>query len=104
MWGYSRLHYLQSVTSHLGAKGKKALMRELLTTNIVRKYARKARDYKLRYHGYILDITKAQDASAGNFCIEHITKLVKNHRYALDSDTASLPTLNVTIEESLIRP
>jgi hypothetical protein len=51
-------------------------MRELLTTNRCRKYARKARDYKLTYE-YILDITKApQDASAGKkFRIEHITKL-----------------------------
>jgi hypothetical protein len=57
----------------------------LLTTNRFRKHARKARDYKLTYE-CIVDITEAQDASAGKFRIEHITKLVKNHRSALDSD------------------
>jgi hypothetical protein len=57
----------------------------MLTTNRFRKHARKARDHKLTYE-CIVDVTKAQDASAGKFRIEHMTNLLKNHRSALDSD------------------
>ncbi len=88
-WGYSKLHYRRNINDavalHLDANVRKALARELLTTNRFRKHAMKARDYELTYE-HILDVTKAQDASAGKFRIEHITKLVKNHRSALDSD------------------
>ena len=77
-WAYSKLHYRRNindaVTAHgLDANIKKALTRELLTTNRVRKHARKARDHKLTYT-YILDITKAQVASAGKFHIEHTSQ------------------------------
>jgi hypothetical protein len=88
-WGCSKLHCRRNIndaaTAHLDANIKKALTRELLTTNRFRKHARKARDYELTRE-CIVDVTKAQDASAGKFRIEHITKLVKNHRSALDSD------------------
>jgi hypothetical protein len=88
-WGCSKLHHRRNTNDaaalHLDANVRKALARELLTTNRFRKHARKARDHKLTCE-CILDVTKAQDASAGKFRIEHVTKLVKNHRSALDSD------------------
>jgi hypothetical protein len=88
-WGYSKLRYRRdindAVAAHLDTNVKKALTRELLTDSQIRKYARKASDYKLTY-AYILAITQAQNSLAGKFCIEQITKLVKNHRLALDSD------------------
>jgi hypothetical protein len=49
-------------------------------------YCGHKKSYYVLTYEYIVDITKAQDASAGKFRIEHITKLVKNHRSALDSD------------------
>jgi hypothetical protein len=74
-WGYSKLpvHYRRNknvgVSAHLDANVKKALTRELLTTNRFRNYARKARDYKLTYEYILAPLTQAQDASAGKLLL-----------------------------------
>jgi ribosomal protein L17 len=66
---------------------KKALSRELITVNRIRKFARKARNYKLTY-AYLSAMAKSDNASAAKERIEHITKLFKQHRSALDADYA----------------
>jgi hypothetical protein len=90
-WGYSKLRYRRDindgVASHIKENVKKALSRELITVNRIRKFARKARDYKLTY-AYLSAMAKSDDASAAKERIEHITKLFKQHRSALDADYA----------------
>ena len=90
-WGYSKLRFRRdindAVSAHLETNVEKALDREVLTINRIRKYARKARDYQLTY--FIMSEQEKADAGAtsgGKFRIEHITKLVKTHRSALAAD------------------
>jgi hypothetical protein len=65
---------------------KAALSREVLTINRIRKFARKARDYKLTY-SYLGALADGEDASASaKGRIEHLTKQFKQHRSALDAD------------------
>jgi hypothetical protein len=61
------------------------LSREILTINRIRKFAQKARDYKLTYL-YLVALADGEDASAAKDRIEHLTKLFKQHRSALDAD------------------
>jgi hypothetical protein len=88
-WGYSKLRYRRdindAISSHLVENVKKALTREILTTSRIRKYARKARDYKLTYL-FLLETTSEDDGTAGKFRIEHIKKMVKTHRSAIGAD------------------
>jgi hypothetical protein len=90
-WGYSKLRYRRDindgVAAHIKENVKKALSRELITVNRIRKFARKARDYKLTY-AYLSAMAKSDDASAAKERIEHITKLFKQHRLALDANYA----------------
>ena len=59
----------------------------MLTTNRIRKFARKIREYKLTY-SLVFHMSDGEDASAGKGDVEHITKLFKVHRSAMDADYA----------------
>ena len=63
----------------------KSLDREVLTLNRMRKFARKAREYKLTY-ALLFHMADGKDASAGKDDIKHIKKLFKVHRSAMDAD------------------
>ena len=88
-WGYAKLRFRRgindAVASHLEENVKAALSREVLTINRIRKFARKARDYKLTY-SYLVALADGEDASAAKARIEHLTKLFKQHRSAIDAD------------------
>jgi hypothetical protein len=88
-WGYAKLRFRRgindAVASHLEENVKAALSREVLTISRMRKFARKARDYKLTY-SYLVALADGEDASAAKGRIEHLTKLFKQHRSALDAD------------------
>ena len=62
-----------------------SLNQQVLTVNRIRKYARKAREYKLTY-SLIFDINDGETGSTSKDDIEHITKEFKAHRSAMDSD------------------
>jgi hypothetical protein len=64
---------------------KAALSCEVLTINRIRKFARKARDHKLTC-SYLVALADGEDASAAKGRIEHLTKLFKQHRSALDAN------------------
>ena len=82
-WGYSKIfyrkHFNDGVATNLTKNVEKALSREVLTVNRLRKFARKACDYKLTYASF-------EDASATKTKIEKISKAFKAHRSALDAD------------------
>jgi hypothetical protein len=88
-WGYAKLRFRHGINdaaaSHLEENVKAALSREVLTINRICKFARKARDYKLTY-SYLVALSDDEDASAAKGRIEHLTKLLKQHRSALDAD------------------
>jgi hypothetical protein len=88
-WGYSKLrfwkHFNDAVPRHLEENVEKALSTDILTINRMRKFARKARDYKLTY-AFLIDQAGGKDASAAKDEIEHITKMFKAHRSAMDAD------------------
>jgi hypothetical protein len=88
-WGYAKLRFCcglnDAVASHLEENVKAALSREVLTINRLCKFAHKARDYKLTY-SYLVALADGEDASAAKGCIEHLTKLFKQHWSALDAD------------------
>ena len=52
-WGYSKLRFRQdfndAIAKNIKANVLKSLDREVLTTNCIRKFARKAGEYKLTY-------------------------------------------------------
>ena len=58
----------------------------MITTNRIRKFARKAREYKLTYSLVFYQGEDNAIASKGKDEIGHITKLFKAHRSAMDSD------------------
>ena len=89
-WGYAKLTYQKKindgVAAHLEEHVKKTLSTEdVLTINRTRKFARKARDYKLTYF-FLIQMTNSAMAKTGNkgrvakAAIEHIVKFntVKN--------------------------
>jgi hypothetical protein len=96
-WGYAKLTYRKrindGVAAHLEANVKKALStKDVLTINRTRKFARKARDYKLTYF-YLFQMVSTAIAEGGDGrvakqAIEKIVKAFKVHRCALDSDYA----------------
>jgi hypothetical protein len=97
-WGYAKLTYRKKINdgiaAHLEENVKKALStEEVLTINRTRKFARKARDYKLTYYFLIRMCDSAlakvgEDGRVAKDAIEHIVKAFKVHRCALDSDYA----------------
>ena len=88
-WGYLKLrfrkHINDEVPSDLEENVEKALSTDMLTLNRSRKFACKARDYKLTY-AFLINKAGGKDATAGKNEIEHITKMFKAHRSAMDSD------------------
>jgi hypothetical protein len=109
-WGYAKLKYRKEINDglaqHLEANVRRALCpEETLTLKRTRKFARKAREYKLTYF-FLIRMTELQEAQGdtteGNTSaeterlaketIESITKAFKAHRCALDSDYAFIRT------------
>ena len=90
-WGYSKLRFRQdfndAIASNLKGNVIKLLDQQVLTLNRLRKFARKAREYKLTY-SLLFHLSDENDGSAGKDDIEHITKVFKAHRSAMDSDYA----------------
>jgi hypothetical protein len=97
-WGYAKLTYRKKindgVAANLAENVKKALSTvDVLTINRTRKFARKARDYKLTYL-FLIRMTDSalamtgEDGRVAMQAIEHIVKAFKVHRCALDSDYA----------------
>ena len=97
-WGYTKLRFCQHFNNMTAVNLDKSvcasLSSDVVTQACVNKFIRKARDYKLTYL-FLLDQTKASDGSANRqqnislhtqAKIEHIIKLFKQHRSALDSD------------------
>jgi hypothetical protein len=94
-WGYSKLTYRKrindGVAAHLEGNVKKALCtKDVLTISRTRKFARKARDYKLTYY-YLFQMVLTAIAEGGKGrmakdAIEKIVKAFKVHQCALDSD------------------
>ena len=89
-WGYSKLRFWKdfndAVAANLRDNVMKSLDRQVITTNRIRKSARKAREYKLTYALIFYLGEDNEIASKGKDEIEHITKLFKAHRSAMDSD------------------
>ena len=88
-WGYGKLRFRcefnDAIAMHLKANVLKSLDRSVITINRVRKFARKAREYKLTYSLLIRE-ADGKDTTASKDEIEHITKLFKVHRSAIDAD------------------
>jgi hypothetical protein len=106
-WGYAKLKFRKEINDglavHLEANVKKALSpTETLTINRTRKFARKAREYKLTYFFLFSMLTQtdltpgstlgADDQRLAKETIESITKAFKAHRCALDSNYAFIRT------------
>jgi hypothetical protein len=101
-WGYAKLKYRKEINdglaAHLEKNVKKALSpEETLTIYRTRKFARKAREYKLTYFFLISCLTQVQEGTNGGErlakeTIEGITKAFKAHRCALDSNYAFIRT------------
>ena len=88
-WGYAKLRFRRdfndAIAKNLKANTMKSLDRDVITTNRVRKFARKTREYKSTY-ALLIHIAGGKDATARKDDIEHITKLFKAHRSAMDAD------------------
>ena len=81
-----RQDFNDAVAANLRDNVMKSLDRQVITTNRIRKFARKAREYKLTYALIFYLGEDNEIASKGKDEIEHITKLFKAHRSAMDSD------------------
>ena len=90
-WGYSKLRFQRdfndAIAKNLKQNVLKSLDRSVLTTNRIRKFVRKAREYKLTY-ALIFHLANDKDSSGGKDNNEHITKAFKAHRLARDTDYA----------------
>ena len=88
-WGYSKLRFRfkfnNGLAKDLTKNVEKSLDTKVLTKNRVRKYARKAREYKLTY-SLFSHFGSSQTATAIKSDIEYITKVFKVHRSAIDAD------------------
>jgi hypothetical protein len=101
-WGYAKLKYWKEINdgiaAHLEENVKKVLSPEsTLTISRTRKFARKAREYKLTCFFLISMLTQTDSARGGDErlakeTIESITKAFKAHRCALDSNYAFIRT------------
>ena len=89
-WGYSKLKFRtdfnDAVAINLRGNVIQSLGTCVLTLNRVRKFARKAREYKLTY-ALLFHLADGEElSSTGKDEIEHIKRLFKAHCSALDSD------------------
>ena len=89
-WGYGKLRFRidfnDAVASHLKDNVMKSLDASVLTLNRIRKFARKAREYKLTYSLLFHCEESGKEERTGKDTIEHLTKLFKAHRSAMDAD------------------
>ena len=89
MWGYSKLRFRSdfndAVASNLKQNVIKSLDHEVITKGRIRKFARKAREYKLTY-ALLFHVSDGAKGSVAKDVIEHLTKAFKAHRSALDAD------------------
>ena len=90
-WGYSKLRFRRDFNDAIAKNIKQSVLklldRSVLITNRIRKFVRKAREYKLIY-ALIFHLADSKDTSTGKDEIEHITKAFKAHRLAMNSDYA----------------
>ena len=88
-WGYAKLRFRcdfnDAIAMKLRTNVLKSIDRSVVTIDRIRKFARKAREYKLTY-SLLIHEADGKDATAMKDEIEHITKLFKVHRSAMDSD------------------
>ena len=88
-WGYAKLRFRRdfndAIAMNLRTNVLKSIDRSVVTIDRIRKFARKAREYKLTY-SLLIHEADGKDATAMKDEIEHITKLFKVHRSAIDSD------------------
>ena len=81
-WGYSKLRFCQdfnnTVAKNLKANVLKSLDREVLDINRIRKFVRKAREYKLTY-SLMCVMADGGKKAAKKSDIEYITKVFKVH-------------------------
>ena len=89
MWGYSKLRFWSdfndAVASNLKQNVIKSLDHEVITLGRIRKFARKARKYKLTY-ALLFHVSDGAKGLVAKDVIEHLTKAFKSHRSALDAD------------------
>ena len=89
-WGYSKLRFRRDFNDAIPVNLKRNIVqlldRGVLTTDRIRKFARKAREYKLTYALILYIGDEDSTGTKGNDHIEHVTKLFKTHRSAMDSD------------------
>ena len=81
-----RIDFNDAVAINLKRNVLRSLGADVLTLDRVRKFARKAREYKLTY-ALLFHLADGEELnSTGKDEIEHITKLFKAHRSAMDAD------------------
>ena len=81
-----RIEFNDAVAINLRRNVLRSMGSDVLTLNRVRKFARKAREYKLTY-ALLFHLADGEELnSTGKDEIEHITKLFKAHRSAMDAD------------------
>ena len=66
------------ICKHLNENVMKALDRSCVTKKRIRKYARKAREYKLTYN-LLSQLSTSEDTEVDKSIIEHLTKVFKVH-------------------------
>ena len=89
-WGYSKLRFQinfnDAVARNLKENVVRSLSSDVLTVDRVRKFAKKAREYKLTY-ALLFHLSDGEElGSIDKDKIEHIIKLFKAHRSAMDAD------------------
>lgn len=88
-WGYSKMRFRNDFNDgqrkNLAANVERALSPDTLTKERIRKFARKAREYKLTY-AYLIEKNNGSTDRVKRDSIEKITKIFKQHRSALDAD------------------
>jgi hypothetical protein len=80
-WGYSKHHFCHGINDavalYLEENMKAALSREVLTINHIRKFARKAQDYKLTY-SFLVALADGEDASAAKVALNTTQSCLKS--------------------------
>ena len=88
-YGYGKLRFRHdfndAIASNLKENVIRSLDQQVLALNRLRKFVRKARKYKLTYL-LLFHLTYGDNRNAGKDDIDHITKVFKAHRSAMDSD------------------
>ena len=89
-WGYLklsfRIEFNDAVTRNLKENVVWSLLTDVLTVDKVRKFARKAREYKLT-SALLFHLANGEELGSTNKDdIEHIAKLFKTHRSEMDAD------------------